>query len=501
MRVSMSQIRNRKVEQAGSPSLTVQIIAGNTGGQPRRFTREFTVGRDPACEVVVDHPLVSRIHLKIEYEHGRWWVVDTESTNGTYVGTTRMDRVAVDGELELHLGRNGPRLRLTAQETSAAEQDTIPEGVPSETYYRERYFGEGDIEGMSERTRIIRRAFSEIRQKQKQWGWIAGGCGLLLLLLTLGYMYYYQSQIERLTFLAKDTFYRLKSLELELAALDVENLSPEAQARRARLQLAYGELEQTYNRFMETLGIYEQNLSEEDRLIFRVARIFGECELTMPPDFVQEVKHYIRRWQSTDRLEKAIRRALRHNYHTRTTRIMLKHHLPPQYFYLALQESDFKPRAGPKTRVGIAKGHWQFIPRTAAKYGLRIGPLVELRRYDPRDERYDFDKACDAAARYIKDLYQTEAQASGLLVIACYNWGEERILPLLQQMPADPRERNFWQLLQKYKIPRETYDYVMYIVSAAVIGENPRLFGFDFDNPLATALAQAGESLPSPSGK
>jgi hypothetical protein len=55
-------------------------------------------------------------------------------------------------------------------------------------------------------------------------------------------------------------------------------------------------------------------------------------------------------------------------------------------------------------------------------------------------------------------------------------------------MPANPKERNFWQLLAKHrdKIPQETYDYVFYIVSAAVIGENPRLFGFDFDNPLAS---------------
>ena len=54
-------------------------------------------------------------------------------------------------------------------------------------------------------------------------------------------------------------------------------------------------------------------------------------------------------------------------------------------------------------------------------------------------------------------------------------------------MPANPRERNFWQLLAKYRdrIPKETYDYVFYIVSAAAIGEDPRLFGFNFDNPLA----------------
>ena len=49
-----------------------------------------------------------------------------------------------------------------------------------------------------------------------------------------------------------------------------------------------------------------------------------------------------------------------------------------------------------------------------------------------------------------------------------------------------PRQRNFWKLLANHRerIPHETYDYVFSIVSAAVIGENPRLFGFDFDNPL-----------------
>ena len=35
------------------------------------------------------------------------------------------------------------------------------------------------------------------------------------------------------------------------------------------------------------------------------------------------------------------------------------------------------------------------------------------------------------------------------------------------------------------RMPPETYNNVMRIVSAAVIGENPKLFGFDFDSPLA----------------
>jgi hypothetical protein len=44
--------------------------------------------------------------------------------------------------------------------------------------------------------------------------------------------------------------------------------------------------------------------------------------------------------------------------------------------------------------------------------------------------------------------------------------------------------------------PPETYNYVFYIVSAAVIGENPRLFGFNFNNPLDAPAHAAGVSRP-----
>ena len=162
--------------------------------------------------------------------------------------------------------------------------------------------------------------------------------------------------------------------------------------------------------------------------------------------------------------------------------------LPPQFFYLAMQESDFNEVAsGPPTRMGIAKGMWQFIPETGERYGLKIGPLAAFPRPDPGDDRHKWEKATGAAARYIKEIYSTDAQASGLLVMASYNWGEQRVINMLRKMPANPRERNFWKVLERHRdqVPKETYDYVLYIVSAAVIGENPRLFGFGFDSPLA----------------
>jgi hypothetical protein len=165
-----------------------------------------------------------------------------------------------------------------------------------------------------------------------------------------------------------------------------------------------------------------------------------------------------------------------------------KQDLPAQFMYLAMVESGFDEVAsGPPTRIGIAKGMWQFVPDTAKQYGLAVGPLVGLRRPDPGDDRHHWDKATRAAAAYIKYIYSTDAQASGLLVMASYNWGEQRVIRMLRTMPANPRERNFWKVLAQHReqVPPETYNYVMRIVSAAVIGENPRLFGFGFDSPLA----------------
>ena len=144
------------------------------------------------------------------------------------------------------------------------------------------------------------------------------------------------------------------------------------------------------------------------------------------------------------------------------------------------------------TRYGIAKGMWQFIPSTAIRHGLRTGPLFKYRRYDPRDDRHEPDKSTHAAAQYIRYLYTTRAQASGLLVLASYNWGQGNVAKLLEKMPENPKERNFWHLFSTYKeeIPRQTYDYVFKIISAAVIGENPALFGFTFESPLLKAEEQ-----------
>jgi membrane-bound lytic murein transglycosylase D len=262
---------------------------------------------------------------------------------------------------------------------------------------------------------------------------------------------------------------------------------PQGQEQVQRYLERRRQMESNYNQFLAGLKLYDHTLTAQEQLILRVTRMFGECEMAAPPEYLAEVASYIRQWQGSGRYAKAVNHAREMGYTKRIAEEFERQDLPPQFFYLALQESGFDEVAsGPPTRMGIAKGMWQFIPETATRYGLAIGPLAAYRRPDPVDDRHKWEKATRAAASYIKDIYSTDAQASGLLVMASYNWGEHRIIDMLRTMPANPRERNFWKVLERHRdqVPKETYDYVMSIVSAAVIGENPKLFGFGFDSPL-----------------
>lgn len=495
--VIMNHTGDAVKQPISAPAIIVRV---RTGHQVReyRFSGPFRIGRDESCELTVDAPMVSRIHAEVKRRDDQWVLCDLYSTNGCYVENRRVSEVTLTDGLSVALGADGPRLtfapadphRTEIADPSAAVSFTDTT-APADPLARvaERYFRDDDA-GAGEHTRMIRRAFRRVQQQQQSRTKKLIALFLILLAGVSAYALYLHHTALSPRELAEQKFYLLKELELQIARLESaasEKNDPEARAVLAKNEQIRQEMSREYDQMMTDLHVYGEDLTEKQRLIMRIARIFGECELTMPRDFMSEVERFIAMWQSSNRLERAIRSAKRQGLPEKIKRVFLRYDLPPQFFYLALQESNFYPRqVGPPTRHGIAKGIWQFIPKTAHKYGLKTGPLVELGEYDPRDERHDFDKTTVAAARYIRDIYDTDAQASGFLVMAAYNWGEDRVISLLRQMPQNPRDRNFWKLLSLYrkKIPRETYDYVFYIISAAVIGENPRLFGFDFDNPL-----------------
>jgi len=432
----------------------------------------------------------------VSFDNGQWRLRDQQSGNGVFVNGRRVETAAIDKSITIRLGADGPVVVMEVASPALPTKRPAPQKPAGETMllasYAERYFGAatGD-EPVGGRTLMIRKAFHTVQKKQKRLyrGIIA--VAVLAALGAGGYAYYGHRQMARQKLVAQELFYAMKSLDVDIA--NVERLvassgNAQGQDQVKRYLERRREMESNYDRFLSGLKLYDYTLTAQEQLILRVTRLFGECDLAAPPEYLAEVGSYIRKWQGSGRYAKAVLRAQEMGYSRKIAEAFQKQNLPPQFFYLAMQESDFDEVAsGPPTRMGIAKGMWQFIPETAGRYGLKTGPLVALRRPDPADDRHKWEKATDAAARYIKDIYSTDAQASGLLVMASYNWGENRIINMLRTMPANPRERNFWKVLEQHrdKVPKETYDYVLSIVSAAVIGENPKLFGFGFDSPLA----------------
>lgn len=478
--------------------LSVEFIFG--GAQQGEMTilegDYFRVGTAPDCDLLFNaetNPEIGQYHCEIVLEGSDFWVVPAEGCKiwlnfDEITGKTKLQ----NGDM-MFLGKPlGVGLRIFAklEERKAKGLKTMVfEGMQrgQQAIVKGVQYALGMRVDEDKHTMRLHRALERARKKQRQRMTQVISLFSVAVVGVGGFAYYQTHKLGRVRVAAEKVFYQMKEYELRINRLEDEMMSQadSTQMLIINLRAQRKELEKNYEDFIKQLGVIEQNPNDENYLMWRVAHLFGECELTMPKDFAAEVRKYIAKWKSTPRYRNALQLAIARGYVHTVAEEMLNNDLPPQFLYLAMQESDFDTtRCGPSTRFGIAKGPWQFIPSTATQYGLSVGPLRNMRRPDPLDERHHFNKATVAASKYIRRIYNTEAQASGLLVMASYNWGENRVRGLIRKMPENPRERNFWKLLETKQVPKETYDYVFYIFSAAVIGENPQLFGFNFDDPL-----------------
>jgi len=470
-----------------TPAIQVWVT-GESG--TKSFARSFHIGRAEGNDIVVDHENVSQQHASVVLSDGRWYLRDLGSSNGVFVEGKRSDRIRLAGTVEVRLGHDGPKVVFKAEMTDDA-RPTVADAPPTESRILDRFLGGRTPTDMTPHTAMLRRVLRTEHQRRGKRYMIALAVLALLVVGTSAIVYVQRQQIKRARAAAAELFYAMKSLELEVDRLQLS--APEMQSYNDRRE----EMRQSYLDYLEYLGIYGDNTPEDVQLIYRVVHRFGESEVSVPREFVDEVKRYIDRWKQTTRLSEAVARAEEHDYASGIAEVLLEHNLPPEFLYLALQESSLKLEAvGPETRYGIAKGMWQLMPETARAYGLKIGPLVGVKQFDPSDDRHQLEPSTRAAAGHLRYIYTTDAQASGLLVMASYNWGQGNVLRLIRTRPANPRERNFWQLLVQYRerIPQETYHYIFNIVSAAVIGENPELFGFDFAPPLPRELDSDDEA-------
>jgi ABC-type multidrug transport system ATPase subunit len=86
------------------------------------------VGRDVQADVRIADPRISRAHLILRFDQGRWLAIDNGSLNGTYLNGYRMPVVDIHDGQSIHVGNpQGPRL------TFAIGPQTGHAGQPSRT--------------------------------------------------------------------------------------------------------------------------------------------------------------------------------------------------------------------------------------------------------------------------------------------------------------------------------------------------------------------------------
>lgn len=202
-----------------------------------------------------------------------------------------------------------------------------------------------------------------------------------------------------------------------------------------------------------------------EREVRRILWQFGDTSPDEPyvGVLIDETHHYIDFFRGRYRefFERAFLR--KHKYWPTIQEVFTAKKIPPDLGYVALVESGFNPRA---VSHADAHGVWQFIPETGQRYGLMNGE-------DLRDVR----KSTVAAADYLLDLISIFGSRSFLLATAAYNAGEGRIIKCLRQIDDPFQKRSFWQI--RGCLALETQEYVPRIMAAAVIGADPKRFGFN----------------------
>jgi hypothetical protein len=178
------------------------------------------------------------------------------------------------------------------------------------------------------------------------------------------------------------------------------------------------------------------------------------------------------------------------NYFPKAVNILNKHHLPEEFKILLALESAFNANAVSKAG---AVGYWQIMDAVAKEYGLKYAPHLsaaekkkkekelkkalakkenkKTKKQIVKDDRKDFVKSTNAAARYLKDRSRN-LNNDPLLIVASYNCGVGNVWEAMEK--TGKNNPSFWDV-KKY-LPAETRSYVMNFITLNVIFKNYEKF-------------------------
>src|ERR1700694_2207255 len=90
------------------PALTVRY---DESARPFAAGNDVVIGRDLRADVRIAHPLISRAHLVVRFDQGRWVAIDNGSLNGLFVNGRRLPMVDIQDGQSGNIGNPaGPQL-------------------------------------------------------------------------------------------------------------------------------------------------------------------------------------------------------------------------------------------------------------------------------------------------------------------------------------------------------------------------------------------------------
>ena len=156
-----------------------------------------------------------------------------------------------------------------------------------------------------------------------------------------------------------------------------------------------------------------------------------------------------------------------------------ENNVPDDFKFLCVAESALQNAI---SRAG-ATGFWQFMKGSAPGYGLEVNNEI--------DERYNVEKATDAACRYLKDAY--DKFGNWTAAAASYNCG----MGGYSNAAGAQGTNDYYKLL----LPEETMRYIFRIMALKQILAHPEQSGYDISideqySPLDTRRVVINNAIP-----
>ena len=476
------------------------------------------LGRASDCDVRFDDDLgreVSAHHAQLVQDGEGWVLIDTASTNGTWVNGERIvkHRLA-DGDVIVLGGDNG----VEATVDLAGEAVALAAGGGRRTVVATTLPGTplprgGDLQPLvdevkrradtgvarvmdvttqrvaHERARaggrssgktfaFLLQAVADVhaateRTVGRRWAKVVFAVGTIgaVVAAAMGVVIFLQQrEIDRLVS-------QKQVLDRDIAAVHREMAGESDPERLAALEQRLGELTGSAEAALGALAerdvaraeALQQEGDELDRAIRAILAKFDAHTYAVPPVFKEALAREVERLAKAGNLRTIWNRRNRHWPLIQAEFAALG--LPEEMAYIAWAETQFDPE--PVSPAG-ARGMWQMTPGTARELGLVVDGAV--------DERLDVGKQTHAAARKLASLLAEFGSDSFMLALAAYNRGEAGVRRALREVAKEKdgfrrEKRDFWHLYRVKKLPEETRDYVPRVLAAAVVCGDPARYG------------------------